>query len=119
VIFSNLATRTRAHSRYPLKPGANVYHRRCCVKGFRYIFSRCVGGEPAFSQVIEAGGGLNRPRDSQSTTAKVADSLAKSKSCGDFIEDKTGPKTSAKDPDNPENPDRVRSTKKNLDADES
>jgi hypothetical protein len=59
-------------------------------------------------------GELNRRRDPDSNTAKVLDSLAKSRTFGDWPEDQREPKTAQKDFNNPEKPDRVRSVKKRL-----
>ena len=55
---------------------------------------------------------MNRPRNSDSLTGKVLDSLAKSGTFGDLPEHFGRPKTAQKDPNNPEKPDRVRSAKK-------
>ena len=56
-------------------------------------------------------GELNRRLASGTTTEKVLDSAAKSRPFSDFPEDEGDPKTASKGPDNPEKPDRVRSTK--------
>jgi hypothetical protein len=60
--------------------------------------------------MVEAGE-LNRPRDPQPATGEVLDSPTKSKSFGDYPENERGSKMAEKDPNNPEKPDPVQSTK--------
>ena len=62
-------------------------------------------------RMVEAGE-LNRRPDAESTIGKVLVSPVKLGTSGDFPEDQDGPKMSQKDPNNPEKPDRVRSTRK-------
>jgi hypothetical protein len=57
-------------------------------------------------------GELNRPQGSPAAAEKVLDSPAKSESFKDFSEHAGGPKRAEKDPNHPEKPDRVRSTKR-------
>jgi hypothetical protein len=64
-----------------------------------------------FLSTVEARG-IEPLTDSQPFTEKVSDSLAKSRPFSDFSEDEGDPKTTQKDQDNPEKPDRVRSAKR-------
>jgi hypothetical protein len=62
--------------------------------------------------VFSEGGELNRPRDSQAAIEKALGSPVKSPSFSDFPADEGSLKMAEKEPENPENPDRVRLTKR-------